>query len=104
MEDLSKWMALRRQLETEIGCAKENKAAFLAEGDVEDTFLKSILDDYVPANSDYITRLETLLKRVNIKIKGGCKHQYEEDDIDVDCEKSMKVTYCTICFSTFLSV
>lgn len=48
--------------------------------------------------------LESLMVKVVQQIKGVCKHQYEEDNIDITdgcCENSMKITYCLICYSTF---
>jgi uncharacterized protein YgfB (UPF0149 family) len=48
--------------------------------------------------------LEKMMGEVVQQIKGVCKHQYEEDNIDVTdgcCENSMKITYCLICYSTF---
>jgi hypothetical protein len=48
--------------------------------------------------------LEKMMDEVVQQIKGTCKHQYEEDNIDVTdgcCEESKKITYCVICYSTF---
>lgn len=48
--------------------------------------------------------LDKLMSEVVQQIKGVCKHQYEEDNIDVTdgcCEESRKITYCLICYSTF---
>jgi hypothetical protein len=48
--------------------------------------------------------LEKMMGEVVQQIKGVCKHQYEEDNIDVTdgcCENSIKITYCLICYSTF---
>ena len=48
--------------------------------------------------------LESLMVKVVQQIKGVCKHQYEEDNIDITdgcCEKSKNITYCLICYSTF---
>jgi hypothetical protein len=48
--------------------------------------------------------LDKLMSEVVQQIKGVCKHQYEEDHIDITdgcCEESRKITYCLICYSTF---
>lgn len=48
--------------------------------------------------------LEKMMSEVIQQIKGVCKHQYEEDNIDITdgcCEESRKITYCLICYSTF---
>jgi hypothetical protein len=48
--------------------------------------------------------LDKLMSEVVQQIKGVCKHQYEEDNIDITdgcCEESRKITYCLICYSTF---
>jgi hypothetical protein len=48
--------------------------------------------------------LEKMMGEVVQQIKGVCKHQYEEDNIDITdgcCEESRKITYCLICYSTF---
>jgi hypothetical protein len=48
--------------------------------------------------------LEKMMGEVVQQIKGVCKHQYEEDNIDITdgcCEESKNITYCLICYSTF---
>jgi hypothetical protein len=56
------------------------------------------------AVEDDLHALDKLLVEVVQQIKGVCKHQYEEDNIDITdgcCEQSQKITYCLICYSTF---
>jgi hypothetical protein len=57
----------------------------------------------VSAEQDLLV-LDKLMSEVVQQIKGVCKHQYEEDHIDITegcCEESRKITYCLICYSTF---
>ena len=39
-------------------------------------------------------QIKTILKR-------ECRHEYVEDDIDIDVEKSVQITYCPLCETTF---
>ena len=34
-------------------------------------------------------------------LKAECKHDYAEDDFDIDPETTKRVTYCNLCESTF---
>jgi hypothetical protein len=48
--------------------------------------------------------IEQILHLINIvetKVKAECKHDYVEDYIDVDPERSMRITYCNKCLSQF---
>jgi len=46
-------------------------------------------------------QIDTLIKTIDLKVKAGCKHEYVEDYIDVDVERSQRVCYCSKCWSTF---
>jgi hypothetical protein len=46
-------------------------------------------------------QIEALIRTIDLKVKAGCKHEYVEDYIDVDSEKSQKVCYCNKCWTTF---
>jgi hypothetical protein len=48
-----------------------------------------------------IERLSMLISCIDIKLQSECKHEYEEDYIDVDVEKSVRITYCKLCWCTF---
>jgi hypothetical protein len=48
-------------------------------------------------------QIECLIKNIDIKVKGECRHEYVEDYIDVDVERSQRVCYCSKCWSTFSS-
>jgi len=47
--------------------------------------------------------VEKVIADIDQILKAECKHEYEEDWIDVDPERSKKITYCTICHCTFSS-
>jgi hypothetical protein len=46
-------------------------------------------------------QIDTLIRTIDLKVKAGCKHEYVEDYIDVDVERSQRVCYCSKCWSTF---
>ena len=46
-------------------------------------------------------QIEALIRTIELKVNSGCKHEYVEDYIDVDSEKSQKVCYCNKCWTTF---
>lgn len=48
-----------------------------------------------------ISQIDELIKTIDIKIKAECRHEYVEDYIDVDVERSQRVCYCSKCWSTF---
>jgi hypothetical protein len=52
---------------------------------------------------DILGQIEDLIKNIDIKVKGECRHEYVEDYIDVDVERSQRVCYCSKCWSTFPS-
>jgi len=55
-------------------------------------------------DSDYkgiLGQIDTLIKTIDLKVKAGCKHEYVEDYIDIDVERSQRISYCRKCWSTF---
>jgi hypothetical protein len=44
-----------------------------------------------------IEDINTLIQVANDKMVSCCQHDFVKDTIDVDCEKSQTITYCTIC-------
>ena len=80
-EKLSKLFAIKYDLE--IGRVDEN-------GDLID-FIHS--DTSSPTGKDDIP----LIDKINNTIYQLCNHTWFFDDIDVDCEKSMKIKYCEKC-------
>ena len=44
-----------------------------------------------------IEDINTLIQVANNKMVSCCQHDFVRDTIDVDCEKSQNITYCTIC-------
>jgi hypothetical protein len=50
---------------------------------------------------DIVSRIESLTNIVEQRIKSGCKHEYVEDYIDVDPERSQRICYCNKCYSCF---
>jgi len=53
--------------------------------------------------NEILGQIEELIKNIDIKVKGECRHEYVEDYIDVDVEHSQRVCYCSKCWSTFPS-
>ena len=54
-----------------------------------------------PNYKEILGQIENLIKNIDIKVKGECRHEYVEDYIDVDVERSQRVCYCSKCWSTF---
>lgn len=44
-----------------------------------------------------IEHINSLIKCANTKMVACCQHDFVKDTIDIDCEKSQNITYCTIC-------
>jgi hypothetical protein len=105
--EVSLLVKMRDQITTQINNTKST-IFFIEEN--ENNMLKYTPSFFRPY-SFYKTTGETdliylndLLKKVNQKIKNVCAHVYEEDYIDSYCnciETSQKITYCSICETTF---
>lgn len=50
---------------------------------------------------ELMVRIESLTNIVEQRIKSECKHEYVEDYIDVDPERSQRICYCKKCYSCF---
>ena len=53
----------------------------------------------------YMTQIAHIIKtikNVTIDIQTNCVHEFVNDSIDIDCERSQNITYCTICEYTKL--
>ena len=69
-----------------------------------DNFFSYILNNYIDRETklkEDVSFLESTLKLVNQQIKGVCVHEYVEDYIDISPDNSEKITYCSLCYSTF---
>ena len=44
-----------------------------------------------------ITHITETIKNVTKDIQENCNHHFVNDSIDIDCECSQNITYCTIC-------
>jgi hypothetical protein len=54
-----------------------------------------------PDYKEILGQIENLIKTIDVKVKAECRHEYVEDYIDVDVERSQRVCYCSKCWSTF---
>jgi hypothetical protein len=52
-------------------------------------------------NTEVIKQIEDLAKTIEQILKAECSHEYVEDDIDIDPDRSQRVCYCNKCWSTF---
>jgi hypothetical protein len=48
-----------------------------------------------------IGKLTTLIEFIEHQIRCECKHEYVEDYIDIDPEKSVRISYCKLCYCSF---
>jgi hypothetical protein len=44
-----------------------------------------------------IEDINTLIQVANDKMVSCCQHDFVKDTIDIGCEKTQNITYCTIC-------
>lgn len=44
-----------------------------------------------------IDRITETITNITKNIQGNCVHEFVNDSIDIDCERSQNITYCTIC-------
>ena len=107
--ELEALLNIRNHLEMQITVINEQ----MAFGESLNGSLSPFIESFSNEFKDHFSRvsveqdlqvLEKMMGEVVQQIKGVCKHQYEEDNIDVTdgcCENSMKITYCLICYSTF---
>ena len=63
--------------------------------------VKNILTNEEIDETGFSSHLETFIKTVDFKIKETCKHEYVEDYVDIDPERSQRITYCNKCMSCF---
>lgn len=52
-------------------------------------------------NNFVITQLQNTISTIDKKLLSECPHEYVEDYIDTSPTRSMKITYCRNCYSTF---
>lgn len=64
-------------------------------------FFLSVLNDEESGIKSVIDQLNELDKTIEKVLKAECKHEYEEDWIDVDPDTTQKITYCKVCNCTF---
>jgi len=109
-EELALLFKARDHIETQISYIKEqDNFNDLINTDIKNSltpFINNFFNEYKEQfyNINFKNQLKLLEKMIlEIKqlIKSLCNHQFEDDTIDCDCENSMNITYCTICYSTF---
>jgi 2,3-bisphosphoglycerate-independent phosphoglycerate mutase len=64
-------------------------------------FLMGILNENEPGVKRVVDKLNELGETIDQVLKAECKHEYEEDWIDVTPDHSQKITYCRVCNCTF---
>ena len=53
---------------------------------------------YIKKNYEQeIENIKTLVQVANDKMVSCCQHDFVKDTIDIGCEKTQNITYCTIC-------
>ena len=63
-------------------------------------FLLNFYESHI--NMDEIKQnFDALLLSIEKKLMTECKHNYVDDEIDIDYDTSKKITYCDICSCTF---
>jgi hypothetical protein len=64
-------------------------------------FQKNFFLEYTTDESNLMVNIDNLLKSIDITLKSECRHEYEEDDIDITLDESRHICYCKICLCTF---
>ena len=64
-------------------------------------FLKTLEKEETNAVVNVINSLNIAREQIKTILKRECRHEYAEDDIDIDVEKSVQITYCPLCETTF---
>jgi hypothetical protein len=64
-------------------------------------FLKTLEKQETNTVVNVTNSLNIAREQIKTILKRECRHEYVEDDIDIDAEKSMQITYCPLCETTF---
>ena len=103
-EDLTILMDMKNHIETQIYCVNSINIFKEILNDKKTPLLKNLIETYNSSELKYtkdVNVIKTFLIEINKQIKATCVHEYVEDYIDVDLDTSKKITYCSICYSTF---
>jgi acetone carboxylase gamma subunit len=66
-----------------------------------DIYLSTIKDKEKNTVVNINKSLIVACEQIKQILKCECRHEYVEDDIDIDVENSKKITYCPFCETTF---
>ena len=109
-EELDILFKLRTHIELQISCHQEQinfNENECCNNHNFSSFINNFFNEYkehfeLKTKKQDLQLLNKMMMEIKQQIKSLCKHNYEEDDIDYDYgEKSMRITYCTICYTTF---
>jgi len=105
-EELYALLKIKNQIELKISILNEQIEFSNSIQEDLSPFINSFLVEFnVYFNKNTVDKELQILNKMMIdvvqQIKSVCKHQYQEDDIDNYCETCEKITYCSICYSTF---
>ena len=67
---------------------------------VEDTNVNSLILEFTSHSMNAVTILnkkKEFLEKINKYISDNCEHEWVNDTIDIDVEKSKQITYCYKC-------
>lgn len=57
----------------------------------------SEINDYLNQQDEHIKKLFFLNEKIRYKIRSLCKHQWVQDTIDIDPDRSKTIEYCKCC-------
>jgi hypothetical protein len=108
-DELNELIKIRDHLELKINVLKDQENFFSSIDKSLSPFMHVFSGEYRQYFSkrsidEDLNFLTNTLDNVVQQIKSVCKHEYQEDDIDITsgcCENTQKITYCSICYSTF---
>ena len=96
IEDL---IILKFHLESEIKLIQNESIFQLAQNNLSNIFFNRYLSHYSKLK-EYCKAKQELLNDIENYISQNCIHDWEEDYIDIDPEKSIKIKYCRLCSQT----
>jgi len=109
VEELNTLLKIRQHIQLQIELLHEqNRFCSSINGSLSpfiNTFLNKFKEHINETKSEQnMIFLREMINIVEQQIKSVCKHEYEEDTIDIACgcyENTKNITYCSICYSTF---
>jgi hypothetical protein len=87
---------LKLHLESEIKLLENKSIGEMSDDPVFDFFFSRYLLNNLKLKDYYVVK-QRLLQDINSYLLENCQHVWDDDYIDINPERSMNITYCTLC-------